>query len=344
MQGKRLNTHPNNTGLVTLELDTEHQKMLNDKLFTALRKFGSGKKTRAVHKIVDKEMIKLAIIAGDSIDNVGMPLAKATALHAIYLNIYHYDDGLINSGSVKTGTNLITVEKEIKKEETFVSEARLHNIEKLQEKQKDLQNKLIKDLDAIKMVDGIYFAWLLFLADIAINQDSAGKGKIVTTSSDILSSILKKMYSQVKNAPDSDTHQLIEAISIYFIKIYYYGESASYALNSLKKAFGDEIIEAISRSKVTKFDNFNDLSKILKETELLPITANTFDLQMNKMFGKHAYETYIQPSLVGFTAYMANLAQPNQLFKDSYPVDDDIHARLEELLLNEQKKVTYKEK
>ena len=118
---------------------------------------------------------------------------------------------------------------------------------------------------------------------------------------------------------------------------------AAYALNSLKKGFKDEIVESIERAKVTKMDSFNDLAKLLKGTELLPITENTFDLQMNKMFGKLAYEEYIQPSLVTFLAYMANLAQPNQLFKDSFPVDEDLHTRLEELLLNEQKKITIKE-
>jgi hypothetical protein len=37
--------------------------------------------------------------------------------------------------------------------------------------------------------------------------------------------------------------------------------------------------------------------------------------------------------------FMANLSHNTQLFRDSYPVDDEVHKRLEELLLNEQKNI-----
>jgi hypothetical protein len=245
---------------------------------------------------------------------------------------------------VKLGTELEHLKKKIQKEETFVNEARLHNLEKLQEKQSETHEKFLKSLDYIKMVDGIYFAWLLALSRHVIENESATKPKIVTVVSDILASILKKLYLQVKNSMDKDVHQLIEAISIYFIRMYFYGESSTYALNLLKKAFKEDIIDTIKRAKVNKITEFNDLSKLLSETELLPITQNTFDLQMARMFGKYGYEQYVQSSLVDFLAFMANLAHPNQLFKDSYPAEEKLHERLEELLLNEQKQMVIKDR
>lgn len=341
---KKLIKKVDNTGVIPVEFDAEHYEKLKDKLFTALKKFGSGKKTRAVHKIIDKNLAMPAVISGDSVNSLVAPMYNKNTLRGMILNLHNFDDSVAGSGSIRLAATLIDVEKQIKKEETFVNEARLHNIEKLQTKNEETQDKLIKSLDYIKMVDGLYFGWLLLLAAETVINDSAAKPKIVTTGGDILASVLKKLYLQVNSNMDGDVHQLIEAIAVYFMKVYYYGESASYALNSLKKAFKPEVIEAIERAKVTKLDQFNDLAKLLKETELMPITANTFDLQMNRMFGKVAYEEYIQPSLVTFLAYMANLAQPNQLFRDSFPIDEDLHERLEELLLNEQKKITIRER
>lgn len=339
---KRLEKKTNNAGAIRVEFDPEEYKQFSDKLFTALRKFGSGKKTRAVHKLVDNQTIVMGIFSGEAANALVIPAVKNTALHYILMNSTSFDDTLGSKGAVGLAIDRLHLDRKIKEEETFVNEARLHKIEKLKSNYEEITEKYINSLDYIKMIDGIYFGWLLTMAYNAVGNESQGKLKIVTTSADILSDIIKKLYKQVNKTVDGEVHQLIDAIAIYFIKIYYYGETASYALNSLKKAFSEEVIETIQRAKVTKIDDFSDIAKILSGTELLPITPKTFDMQMERMFGKLAYAEYIQPSLATFTAFMANLAQPNQLFKDSFPVNEELHARLEELLLNEQKKITIK--
>ena len=341
---KRLEKPIQKSGLVVTGLDPEHYKTFQDNLFTALKKFGSSRKTRAVHKLIDKNMVDTAMMVGDAIESLVAPALKNNTLYDIILNMHFYDDSLAGRGAVNLATDLLTVRKKIHQEETFVNEARLHNLEKLQAKEAEIQEKLLKSFDYIKMVDGIYLGWLLVMSHSSLKADAAGKAKIVTVAADILAATLKKLYLQINTGMEPEVHQLIEAISIYFIKIYYYGESASYVLNQMKKAFSEEIIDAIQRAKVTKIDDFSDISKLLKETELMPITPTTFDMQMNRMFGKHAYQNYIQPALVTYLAYMANMAQPNLLFRDSYPIDEELHTRLEELLLNEQKKIVLREK
>jgi len=336
---KRLNKNTKNAGIIKIDIDEDTYEEFKKNLFTALRKYGSGRKTRAVHKIIDKNLVYAAIFNGEASNALGAPALNGNKLNGILMNIYQYDDSLSGRGTVALASELIDIEKKLKKEETYVNEARLHNIEKLQEKQKETQKKFLKSFDYIKMVDGIYFSFLLALSDSAINNDSAGRSKIITVASDILAGIIKKMYLQVHNKIEGDEHQLMEAMAIYFIHIYFYGYSANYTLNAMKKGFKEETLDAIQKAKVTQFKDFNDLSKLLRGTELLPISEETFDLQMRRFFGKLAYDEYIIPSLVTFLAFMANLAHPNQLFKDAYPIEDDQHERLEELLLNEQKKI-----
>ncbi len=194
----------------------------------------------------------------------------------------------------------------------------------------------------MKLIDGIYFGWLMFLTKYIITEQESLKPKVITTAADTLASVLKKLYMKVNKNMDSEVHQLIEAIAIYFIHLYFYGESATYTLNLMKKGFKEETLEPIKMAKVTKFNSFDELGLLLKETGLVAMTTNTFRLQMENMFGKYGYQYYMTPSLVSFVAFLANMTYPTQIFKDSYSIDDNSHKRLEELILNAQKSVTIK--
>jgi hypothetical protein len=336
---KRLTYKQKNAGIVIISLDSDTYSEYKKNMFTALKKFGSGKKTRAVHKLIDSNLVYPALFSGDAANAIGAITRKDNHLNGIILNNYLFDDSLTGDGIVKLSNRLLDIDKKIKKEETYVNEVRLHNLEKLQEKYKETQEKLLKSFDYIKIIDGIYFLWLKMLSEMAVLEDSSGKAKVVTVTSELLADILKKLYLKIKKNIGKEEHQLLEAIAYYFIKMYFYGESSTYALNSLKKAFNEETIDAIEKTKVNKIDKFEDISKVLRGTELLPITENTFNLFMNDLFGKLGYEQYIQTSLVNFMAFMANLAHPNQLFKKAFSVNDESHERLEELLLNEKKRI-----
>jgi hypothetical protein len=340
---KRLEKRTSNAGAIRVEFDPAEYKRFSDNLFTALRKFGSGKKTRAVHKLIEKKSVVMGVFTGEAANALVIPAMKNSTLHYMLMSSTFFDDSIGSRGAVGIAVDRLHLDKKIKEEETFVNEARLHKIEKLKENYEELTTKYLNSIDYIKTIDGIYFGWLLALSYHTIANESPTRAKIVTVAADILADILKKLYQQVNKIIDSEIHQLIEAIAIYFIRIYYMGETASYALSKMKRAFNDDILDAISRAKVNNAKEFSDVSLILSGTELLPITPKTFDMQMERMFGKLAYSEYIQPSLATFIAVMANLAQPNQLFKDSYPVNEELHHRLEELILNEQKFVTIKE-
>jgi hypothetical protein len=338
---KRLtSTQIRNAGIIAVDLDPEEYQKFKDNTFVALRKFSSSRKTKAVHKIIENNLLEPALFNGEAANYLVTPIYKETVLHRIAFNLYYFDDSLDRNGAVNYATRLQNIKAKIQKEKTYLSEKQLYNLEQLNNDKEEISEKLLHSLDYIKLIDGIYFGWLIMLSHSAVANESSGKAKIITVAADILASILKKMYMKVNPKIEPEVHQVIEAIAIYFIRIYFYGETAQYALNLLQKAFSEETLEVIKKSKVTRFQHFNELSVILKETQLLPLTTNTFDLQMQKMFGKYAYEYYIQTSLVDFIAFMANLAHPTQLFKDAYEVDDDSHLRLEELLLNEQKKIT----
>ncbi len=326
-----------NAGIMEVELNPETNEELTKRTFTALRKFSSSKKTKSVHKILSNKLLTPAIFSGSAADYLMAPVYKNNVLRQMRFNLFHFDDSLDQSGSVGYATQLETLKKKINREKTYLSDKQVFNLEQLNKDKKELSDKLLDSLDYIKLVDGTYFGWLLLLSNYALEDGNPRKSKIVTTAADILADILKKMYLKVNTSIEPEVHQLIEAIAYYFILIYFYGYTAQYALNEMKGVFKEETLEVIKKSRVTQFRDFNDLSVLLKETQLLPLTPSTFDLQMEKMFGKYGYNFYIKNTFMNFIAFMANLASPSQLFKDAYEVDDVSHKRLEELLLNEAK-------
>ncbi len=328
-----------NAGILKIELDPEVHEEISKRTLTALRKFSSSKKTKAVHKILVNKILTPSAFSGSAANYLVAPISKGKTLREMRFNLFFFDDSLDRNGAVGYATKIETANRDIRKEKTFLGDKQVYNLEQLDEDKKELNEKFLDSLDYIKLVDGTYFGWLLYLSGEIITNGNTLKPKIVTASADILADILKKMYMKVNAKIEPEVHQLIEAIAIYFINIYYYGETAQYTLNKMGPVFSEEIIETIKASKVTQFKEFNDLSVILKETQLLPLTTSTFDLQMQKMFGKYGYEFYIKEALSTFIAFMANLANPSQLFKDAYEVNDESHKRLEELLLNEAKGV-----
>ena len=342
---KRLARKTSNSSTLITEMSREMYDEYAKNMFTALKKFGSSRKTKATHKLIDKKMPAPAIFVGTTSDALVNANAKGPMLYQIALNMYQFDDTMGGDSAVSTSVDLARINKQIQKEETFVNDARLKSIEKLKENEAKTEEKLLKSYDYVRMVDGVYFGFLLHLSKLAIVEDSAGRGKIITTAADILAGILKKIYTKVNPGKiGTEEHQLLEAIAIYFIRVYYEGMTSQYALNSMKKGFSDEIIETIKRTKVTRITEFNQISDILRGTELMSIPASTFNSVMENMFGKLGYNEYITQSLVDFVAFFANASTPSSLFKDFAPIDQELYERLEELILNEQKKVQFKER
>ncbi len=328
-----------NAGMIEVKLDPEVNDELIKRTFSALRKFSSSRKTKAVHKILDNKLPAPALFTGNAAEYLVSPIMKGNTVRQIKFNLYHFDDSLDRAGAVGYATKLENIDDKIQKEKTYLSDKQVFNLEQLNIDKKEISDKFLNSLDYIKLVDGLYFGWLLALAYSTMDGPNATKQKIVITTSDIMADIIKKMYQKVNSKMEPGVHQLLDAIAVYFIRIYYYGETAQYTLNLMKGTYSEEVIETIKKARVTQFKEFSDLSILLKETQLLPLTKNTFDLQMQKMFGKYGYDNYIQQSLADFIAFMANLAHPTSLFKDAYELNDESHLRLEELLLNQAKSI-----
>lgn len=342
MKNRLLSTSKNG-GIQTIMFDEKFKKMFKEHLFTAIKKFNSNRKTRIVHKLVDKNIIQLGFFSGESSLNYHGISNRGNMLSYIILNIYTFGEDTTDGGVVANATTLINLRNEVEKEKTYITDLQIRKIEKLKENMEEIQTKIIEELDYIKIVDGIYFAYLSFLSKYLLTEKKDLQSKIMTVISEILSTMIKNIYTKTGGTLETEEHQLLDAIAMYFILIYYFGKDYKDALLFLKKGVTSEIINIIEYSKVKRFNEFADIVNILHNTNLLVITAPVFEREIEKMIGEFAYKIYAKNSLQTFISIMAVLSQRNLLFNNVYKVDDKLHEQLESLLLNVQKFTTIKE-
>lgn len=335
---KNLLSEIKNTSLYEIHLDDKYYEKFKDKIFATLRKFGSSRKTKAVHKLVDENIIRLATFSGTEANSLSAAVATNNKLRAILMNVFLFDDSLDQHGAVQIAGEINSIQQTIRKEKTYLTDKQILSIEALNEELDAKMAKLLDKLDYIKIIDGIYFEYLKFLTRLILTQEQTSKSKVVTVASDIIATIIKKIYTKVQRKIEPETHQLIEAVSVYFILTYYFGEAGPYALAKMKGAFKQEVLDMIKAVKVTRFKTFDELTYLIKELNIVNITESAFGAQLQKIYGRYAYDNYIKKSLQEFLAVNANMAYNTQLF-NAFALDDELHVRLEELILNAQKQI-----
>ena len=335
---KNLINTTKNSSLYEIQLDDDHMKLFKDRIFAGLRKFGSSRKTKAVHNLTDKDVLHLATFSGEVANVLSSTFSTGNKLRGILINVFLFDDSLDQHGAVQLAGEIALLQSKIQKEKTYLTDKQILNVEELNKELDEKMLKLINTLDYIKIIDGIYFEYLRFLTDMILTQEQTAKSKVIAIASDIIATIIKKIYMKVQRKIEPETHKLIEAVSVYFILTYYFGEAGPYALAKIKGSFDQEHLDAIKNVKVTKFKTFSELTFLIKELNIVNITESAFNTQLQKIYGRYAFETYIQGSLQDFLAVNANLAYNTQLF-NAFALDDELHARLEELILNGRKKI-----
>ncbi len=335
---KNLTTSIKNSSLYEINLDNDYYTKFKDNMFASLRKFGSSRKTKAVHKLVDENIIRLATFSGEEANSLSATASNGNKLKAMLLNVFLFDDSLDQHGAVQIAGEITQIQAKIQKEKTYLTDKQILSVEALNKQLDEKMDKLLNTLDYIKIIDGIYFEYLKFLTNMILTQEQTAKSKVIAIASDIIASLIKKIYLKVQRTIEPEMHQLIEAVAVYFILTFYFGETGPYAIARMKGSFKPEVLDQIKEAKLTRFRTFSELTLLIKELNIVNITESAFDSQIQKIYGRYAFENYIQKTLQDFLAINANLAYNTQLF-NAFPLDDELHARLEELILNGRKKI-----
>ena len=317
----------------------EYKKRLN----LALSKYQSSRKTRTVANILNKNEFMHTIFLGDYIKRLSINFAKDNQLFAVFLNVEEFADNVVDIGASKLIIKMNETLDLINKEKTIVSDMQVHNINKLIKKYKDYEKKLIDSIDYTKSIDGIYFGYLRFLLKRIFVSEVNLKKDLLEQSANLFTQIFIHIYKKsLQTSPSENIVKQLKIIAIYFVLRYYAELSQNEIKAKLKKAFGESAIKFLDKAKKSDIKEFNDVVNILFYTKVLQINKSFFDTMIKKYYGEIGYDL-MKTSLQDTLAFFASINHKNILFNAVSP-NEKITFRIEELILNEKKKVVQNER
>ena len=332
-------------------MQEEELKEFTKRLKVTLSKHSSSAKTRLLSKIIsNNNVIKLAFFGSKSVNEFFMfaPVHKEGIPFKIVINCEHIDASYGSKSLVALYSEIMTLEKDIKRESMLLSDARMKSVENMKNQRKNLMKDFLENIDYFALLDTVYFAALGVLAErILIDEKNLGS-KVLTIFSDIIAKFLMKIWYQYhagdENEITPEIRQLIDAASIYFVRVYYFKESGLSILKLLdrKSIFKFDVLETLKNAKINSFKEFKEFAVLLDRLNLFEITPNAFELLWIKTLSERVYRYYFRDSLARAITTVAFISKPNRIIEKNEIIDSELQGRLEELLLNEQRNIRWK--
>jgi hypothetical protein len=308
------------------------------RLFLALQKYQSSRKTKIVHHLIENDNIEMVLFTGGDDDTlIGKIAYSENKLYTIYLNSLFFADYAGNE-IVTIFSKIIDTITKLENEEKVITDQRIYNINKLKAEYNEWMQKFLDAFDYIKIIDGIYYMFLEFLFYRIYTSNITVTKKLLLLNSQYLSSFIQYIYRKTtKMSVDDALKEKINVISDFFILVYYYGDSVSIALKKIEKAYGKEAAEFLRKSNHLKCEHFDNLADILFETDTFKIQKNIFEMFFKKEFGELGYKL-IKKNKTAADAFICSINHKNVLF-NAIPINEKLSFQIEELILNEKAKI-----
>ena len=330
---------PKKTDLIfnVITFTEEYYNEFKKRLFLALQKHRSSRKTKAVHHLIENNNFCVALFTGNN--EIVKVKANENKLFLIYLNAIYFADFASNE-IIKIYSKIIEILNKIEDEEKVINDQRIYNLNKLKAEYNEWMKKFLDAFDYSKLIDGLYYGFLKFLFARVYQTNINLTKKFLLLNSQYLSNFIQYIYKKTtKISPDESLKEKINVITDFFILVYYFGDNISIALKKIEKAYGKEAVEFLRKSNHLKCENFDNLADILFETDTMKIQKNIFDMFFKKEFGELGY-SLIKDNKVDFDAFLCSINHQNILF-NAISINEKLSFQIEELILNEKSKIIF---
>jgi len=327
----------NNVIINKIEYTEEFYEELKKRLFLALQKYKSSRKTRIIHHIIENNNFDLVLFSGEDSELIGKFMAQENKLFSILLNVKVFAD-FASENIVLIFGKIIEIIDKINEEKNIISDQRIFNLNKLQEEYNKYMQKFLDAFDYTKIIDGLYYVFLKYLFFRVYNTNPTLTKKFLLLNSQYLSKFLQYIYKKsTRMSVDDVLKEKINIISDYFILAYYYGDSVPVALKKIEQVYNKDAVEFLRKSNHLKCEKFENLADILFETDTIKIQKNVFDMFFKKEFGELGFKL-IQLSKTTFDAFVGSINHKSILF-NAITTDEKLSFTIEELILNEKSKI-----
>jgi len=315
----------------------EFYEEFKKRLFLAVQKHNSSRKTKIVHNLIENNNFDLVLFTGN--DDIAKVRHIDNKLLTIYLNAIYFAD-FIGDGIVGVYSKIIDIIAKLDNEEKIMSTQRIYNITKLKEEYKKWMNKFLDSFDYSKIIDGLYYGFLKFLFTRAYKSNINITKKFLLLNSQYLSKFIQHIYLKTtKTNVDSFFKEKLNIITDFFVLVYYFGDSSMVALKKIEKAYGKDATEFLKKSNHLNCTDFENLADLLYETDIFKIQKNIFNMFFKKEFGEIGFKL-LKDNKAELDSFLCSINHKNFLF-NSISIDDKLSFNMEELILNDKSNIIF---
>jgi len=321
--------------ILRLQKYPKHYKTFLTNIKTVLQKIGSSSKTKAIHEVVEKEIVHLGFgtvdISGRTASEFGSQTMSSGKLNALVADVKNVVDASDRTEAAKLYTKFVTASQELSKAKTTITDATEININRIEKELEQTLTDIIDLIDFFKLVDVYYYLYIEALAKTGIK--GKGKIKLFETLHEVLrDSALKTVKKYSKDDLTSDKLNRFDVAFDYIFTANFTGASTGSIMSKLNGIHGKDKTEFLREMGVTKYTNYKNLGEILTKAHVINITDNMIMKELAKNAGEKI-ETIIEGDMVEVVAYLISTLYKSTLF-ESKVINEESQKRLEELVLN----------
>lgn len=307
-----------------------------------LQKIGTSKKTKAIHNLMDKELLYIGQGTKDIANkrNVyyGTPFIDGNKLHGLIADMSVLVSVTDVSAMAKSIGVIHKTDKEISRVKSTVTDTSALQLKNLDKTKLDEYNSLLEKVDYFDLVDVYYYLYVNALTVYGMKGN--GKNKLVDAANEVVQSTIKKVLKDSHNEISKEDQSKFDIILDFVFTRSFTDQSTSTIIGKLNKVYSEENIEFLNDLKPDQYDKMSSLATILTKAGLVNITSTALLSNIKRIIGDGAAKA-LDGQLDEFIAYIISANYKSTLF-DARIINSDAQNRLEELVINFKKDIIIK--
>jgi len=327
---------------INLKQDDKVQKKFLQNIKTVLQKIGSSHKTKAIHKLVEEEILYIGYGVKD------ISKKRSSTYGTMYLNGIKLSGLIADLSVIVDPADLDTMSnhvksinkgnKELLRVKSTITDTSALQIKNLDSNISQSFEELLESIDYFALVDVYYYLYIETLAVIGLKGN--GKNKLFEATYNVfkvvVSTVLKKMH--VKPLPEEIDK--FEIIMDYIFARKFTDQSSVSVLAKLSKLFGEENIQFLKDLKPDKYTEFKSMATLFTKAGLVSITETALMNEFKIVAGEESVSN-LEGTFDEIIAYIVSTNYKSTIFNTPNLSQDD-QIRLEQLVLNYKKDIIIK--
>jgi len=328
--------------IINLKNKPEHYKEFKKNIKITLQKIGSSNKTKALHKLIENDLLFIGIGSIDTsktkVAKFGTYSLRGTKLGGLTANLTEAVEESDRKQIAIDIKDLTISNQELSRAKVTITDVTDINIKRIEKEQRQLITSILDAIDYFTLIDIYFYLYIEMLTEIG--QRGKGSNKLFEATHKLIFIALVKVINRYskKALEDKEKIDKLQIIFDYLFAQHFTKASSQSTISALIKMYSDEKVQFLKDLKPSQYKDLNDLGTLLTKSHIINITTSIIMRGFEEFVGSDI-ETILKGDMDELISYLISTQYKSTIF-DSKIIDTDAQKRLEELVLNFKRDIT----